>query len=109
MSNEMNSRFCFCGHDCTRCKTYLATVRGDESLRRESQQFYKKEFRLDIPLSDLRCYGGRSDQSMRLCRDCPWARCAKKRGLFACTDCGEYPCKALAEYQDKYVNRCNQV
>ena len=109
MQNETNNRLCFCGHDCARCKNYLATVCGDESLLRESQQFYKREFGLDIPLSELCCNGCRSELTMRLCRDCPWVRCAKGRGLNACADCGEYPCKPLAEYQAKYVNKCNQI
>ncbi|MBQ8288668.1 MAG: hypothetical protein IJX76_07870 [Clostridia bacterium] len=43
-------------------------------------------------------------------RECPWVRCAKERGLTAaCADCGEYPCKPLAEYLNKYVNKCNQI
>jgi FMN phosphatase YigB (HAD superfamily) len=41
---------CFCVHDCSRCVTYLATIRNDADLRRQSQQFYIDEFGYDIPL-----------------------------------------------------------
>ena len=66
---------CYCGHDCTRCITYLATVKNDDELRKQSQQFYKNEFGLDIPLSEIHCMGGRSDDIFKLCRGCPWMKC----------------------------------
>jgi len=95
---------CYCGHDCARCKVYLATVRGDEALREQSRQFYKAEFNLDVPLQGLYCLGGHSELVMPLCRGCPWMACAKTKGLAKCKDCGEYPCEPLAAYQKKYVN-----
>ncbi len=100
---------CFCGHDCARCVTYLATVNNDDSLRRQSQRFYKEVFGYDIPLSDIRCMGGRSDDIFKLCRGCPWMKCCREIRLGSCSECGEYPCKPLAGYSEKYVNKCNQV
>ncbi|MDD4495827.1 MAG: DUF3795 domain-containing protein, partial [Eubacteriales bacterium] len=100
---------CFCGHDCSRCITYLATVRNDENLRIQSQRFNKDEFNLDIPLNEVHCLGGRSDDIFKLCRDCPWMKCCRERNIDACLKCTEYPCKLLAEYQAKYVNKCNQL
>ncbi len=100
---------CFCGHDCSRCLTYLATVNNSDELRRQSQQFYKDTFGHDIPLAEIHCLGGRSDDIFYLCRDCPWRKCAKEKRLSACSDCSEYPCKPLAEYQARWVNKCNQM
>jgi hypothetical protein len=100
---------CFCGHDCSRCVTYLATVSDDDELRKMSQQFYKDEFGYDIPLSEIRCMGGRSDDVFKLCHGCPWMKCCRERGIMSCADCSEYPCKPLADYQAKYVNKCNQI
>lgn len=99
----------FCGHDCSRCLTYLATVNNDEELRVKSQRFYKDKFNLDIPLEKLRCLGGRSEGVFYMCNGCPWMKCAKEKGLSACSECVEYPCKPLAEYQEKYVNKRNQI
>lgn len=98
---------CFCGHDCSRCLTYLATVNNDDNLRRKSQQFYKDIFSLDIPIEKFHCLGGRSNDVFYLCKDCPWMKCAKEKGLSACSECADYPCKPLAEYQEKYVNKYN--
>jgi hypothetical protein len=45
----------------------------------------------------------------RLCRECPFAACCRKRGLHSCGDCPEFPCAMLAEYRRKYVNKTNQI
>ena len=100
---------CFCGHDCSRCITYLATIKDDDGLRKQSQKFYKNEFGYDIPLSDIRCMGGHSENIFYLCHGCPWMKCCREHNINSCSECGEYPCKPLAEYQEKYVNKCNQI
>lgn len=118
MRNSVPSRYiqnfkiatpCFCGHDCSRCVTYLATVRNNDELRKQSQLFYKNEFDLDIPLSEIHCKGGRSDDVFKLCPECPWMKCCLERKIDVCSDCPVYPCKPLVKYQAKYVNKCNQL
>jgi hypothetical protein len=104
-----HSMICFCGHDCSKCVTYLATVKDDAVLREQSRQFYLTEFGFDIPLQEFRCRGGRSDDVFYLCRACPWMKCCRERGIDACTECDVYPCRPLAEYTGKYVNKCNQL
>ena len=100
---------CCCGHDCGRCVTYLATVGQDEALRQRAQTFYRDTFGLSIPLSELHCMGGRSDDVFYLCKGCPWMKCCSERNVSSCDECADYPCAPLADYMDKYVNRCNQV
>ena len=100
---------CFCGHDCSRCITYLATVNRDESLRKRAQKFYRDTFGINLALQDIHCLGGRSQQLFSLCGGCPWAKCCRERGIGACSDCKEYPCQKLSEYQKRFVNRCNQI
>lgn len=98
-----------CGHDCARCVTYLATVRDDDRLRCQAQQFYCDTFAVDLPLDVFHCLGCRSEDVFVLCRDCPFTACADRHGLTSCADCEDDPCPALADYQKKYVNRCNQI
>jgi len=100
---------CYCGHDCSRCRVYLATITGDPALREESVRFYKTECNLDIPPEKMRCLGGRSSEIMEACKGCPFMKCCKERNLHACADCPEYPCETIAWYTEKYVNKCNQV
>lgn len=98
-----------CGHDCSRCITYLATINNDDTLRKQSQQFYKNMFGLDIPIDEVNCLGCHSDNVFMLCKNCPFKKCVLERKIAECSKCVEYPCKVLTEYQEKYVNKCNQI
>lgn len=100
---------CFCGHDCSRCLTYHATVNNDEDLRKKSQSFYRAEFGLDIALKDIYCFGGRSDNVFRLCKECPFKKCCFVHNVERCSLCVNYPCDMIRDYQDKYVNKCNLI
>lgn len=99
---------CYCGHDCSRCITYLATIRQDEALRKESQRFYQEHFHRELPLAEISCLGGRSNQVMPLCRECPFARCCREKGLDSCSAC-PVPCREYLQYRKKYVNGCLQI
>lgn len=100
---------CYCGHDCARCITYIATLRNDENLRRQSQSFYIERFGLDIPLEKFNCEGGRSKNVFELCKECPFVKCCKERSVDSCSKCPEYPCKEISDYQAKYVNKYNYL
>lgn len=107
----MKEMRCYCGHSCGRCLTYLATVRDDESLREQSQKFYKEEMKISLPLSAFRCLGGHAEDAdvFAPCRECPFRKCCRDKGLASCEECGEFPCETLAWYREKYVNKYNQV
>ena len=100
---------CYCGHDCSKCITYVATQRNDNNLRRQSQNFYKENFGQVIPLEKFNCNGGRSDKVFELCKECLFIKCCKKHNVDFCKKCPEYPCKNISDYQAKYVNKCNQT
>lgn len=107
--SKLFSLQCYCGHDCAKCITYIATQKNDDNLRRQSQSFYKEKFSLDIPLEKFNCEGGRAKNVFELRKGCPFAKCCKKRGVDSCSKCPEYPCKEISDYLDKYVNKCNQI
>ena len=104
-----NAGLCFCGHDCARCNTYLATILDDTALRCQAGRFYGAVLGLNVSPDSLFCLGGRSGEVFAPCRSCPFAACCRRRGLARCADCPDYPCATLADYQAKYVNRCNQI
>lgn len=107
--NIQDVKICYCGHDCARCITYLATQSSDDHLREQSRRFYRKEFGRDIPLEKFNCSGGKSDKVFEVCQDCPFRKCCREKGMESCSDCPEYPCESLSDYQAKYVNTCNQL
>ncbi|MBQ4048489.1 MAG: DUF3795 domain-containing protein [Clostridia bacterium] len=98
-----------CGHDCSRCITYLATIHNDEGLRARAQEFYRTEMGQAFPLSELICCGCRSEAVFSFCRSCPFVVCAASRGVETCTACADFPCAAIRTYQEKYVNKSNQI
>lgn len=105
----MMSMPCYCGHDCSRCVTYIATKMNDDGLRKQAQAFYKEALSLDLPLEKFNCEGGRNQRVFELCRDCPFVKCCKMHNVDSCKDCPQYPCEAISRYQEKYVNKCNQI
>ena len=107
--NKMFSLPCYCGHDCFKCVTYIVTQRNDDNLRIQSQSFYKEKFELDISLEKFNCNGGRSDKVFELCKECHFIKCCKQYDIDSCSKCPEYPCKEISDYQEKYVNKCNQI
>ena len=99
---------CYCGHDCSKCKVYLATLSGDAAMREESLRFYKEQMNLDIPPERMLCHGGRSDEIMEACQGCPFAKCCKEKGIHSCAECTRQ-CKTFRWHVEKYVNQCNQL
>lgn len=107
-TEKMSAGECFCGHDCGRCVTYVATMNDDVRLRERAREFYRDTFGRDIPLSEFRCMGGRSEEVFGPCRECPFGKCCRERGIYSCAEC-DAPCAMYADYREKYVNKCNQV
>ena len=99
---------CYCGHECLKCVTYIATITNDDDLRIQSQTFYKERLGLDIPLEKIYCYGGRSKDIFELCKECPFKKCCIEHGIDACSKCLKYPCKEILDYEERYVNKSNQ-
>ncbi len=103
------SIICYCGHNCSKCVTYNATKKDDDNLKAQAKEFYQSSFGLIVPLDKIRCCGGKSDDIFELCIDCPFVKCCRSKGIDFCKSCDEYPCKMIAEYENKYVNKCNQI
>lgn len=54
-------------------------------------------------------YEPRSDRIFKPCRECPFIRCCIRHNVDSCSKCPQYPCKEISDYQEKYVNKCNQI
>jgi len=100
---------CYCGHDCSRCITFVATKHDDNSMRQMSQEFYRSAFGMDISMNKFNCYGGRTENKFELCHECPFTKCCKQQGIDFCADCAKYPCEKIALYESKHVNKSNQM
>jgi predicted RNA-binding Zn-ribbon protein involved in translation (DUF1610 family) len=80
----------YCGLYCGSCPVLLANERG--IVERRAAEWKTK-------LEDLRCFGCRSETNAIFCTDCVVRDCARDRGVKSCSECGEYPCKMLKDFQ----------
>ncbi|HEW92747.1 MAG TPA: DUF3795 domain-containing protein [Thermotogaceae bacterium] len=87
-----------CGIDCSRCPVYVATVNSDEKLREETAKKWSKEINLEIEAKDLVCYGCKSGQTWKMCKDCPFVECCKEKGLNNCGEYESYPCPEISKF-----------
>ncbi|MCL2517960.1 MAG: DUF3795 domain-containing protein [Oscillospiraceae bacterium] len=106
ISNEL---ICYCGHDCSKCLVFRATLADDNDMREASKKFYETNLGREITIEKINCLSGRSDEIMELCRECPFIKCCGDKNLHGCSDCAEYPCPTLEWYTEKYVNKFNQI
>lgn len=104
-----NVLVCYCGHDCSKCKTFHATLFDDNEMRKEIADYYKSTFGRDMSVNEIHCFSGRSDEVMQYCLECPFMPCSKEKGNISCNECSEYPCQTLEWYIKTYVNKANQV
>ena len=93
---------CYCGIDCSRCKTFHATINNDNEMR-ESVKTYYEEIGNSMEEKDLNCFGCRSDEMLSACAGCPYMKCGKEKGVKRCDECSEYPCESLQWYIEQYV------
>lgn len=86
-----------CGLDCFNCPMYLA--KDNDGLRSRISQ------NLGIPEEKASCGGcrnlGGEIAFLGMTEPCHVYRCAGKKGLQFCYECGDFPCDHLHPYADK--------
>jgi hypothetical protein len=90
-----------CGLYCGACPMYLATRDKDEGkIKALLQQFNSRDSSLTI--ADLQCDGCiAGGRVASFCRECAMRDCAEKKQRVArCADCGDFPCKLIADFND---------
>jgi len=97
-----NIMVCYCGIDCTRCRTFHATINNDNEMRELIKAYYE-EIGSIIEVKNLNCLGCCSDEMLSACAGCPYMKCGKEKGLKRCDECSEYPCESLKWYIEKYI------
>ena len=81
-----------CGLYCEACSWFIATTEDPERLERlAAQENWSEE--------EGRCYGCRSEKRLPYCGKCKMSACAKEQGVDFCSECAEYPCSELKQFQ----------
>ena len=88
-----------CGLLCKSCGIYIATEQNNrEALSRIA-------VRLNIPFDKVRCSGCRGDLLSAHCESCYFRECSVKRGIEFCSQCSDFPCEKLSDFQTKMPHR----
>lgn len=83
----------YCGLFCEACSMYIGTTEDPERLRKLAES-------RDRPVEELECEGCRSGRLNYFCKtSCVMASCAKTRGIDFCSQCENYPCRELIDFQ----------
>ena len=95
----MNQFVAYCGLDCGTCEARLATVNGDEALRRKVAQEWSVLNGVEITPEMIHCSGCRvPGEKTPYCDSlCPIRQCALGRQVETCGSCPEMrACEKLA-------------
>lgn len=86
-----------CGLFCESCTFYIATE--------ENTALELLAKRCEKTIDEIRCKGCRSDTVTFYCKTCSMKQCAEKKGHKFCSECREYPCGTLKEFQAQRPHR----
>jgi hypothetical protein len=86
-----------CGLNCAKCDMYQAG-HGNEKLRDEIVEWFRKERNETVKPEQIRCEGCRGSPETHWSPDCKIMLCAKKKALQYCFQCEDFPCNILEEF-----------
>ncbi|MEM3458845.1 MAG: DUF3795 domain-containing protein [Candidatus Bathyarchaeia archaeon] len=91
-----------CGLNCAKCDIRRAG-RGDEKLRNEILEWFRRERNKILKPEQIRCEGCRGPLEAHWSDDCKMMLCAKKKGFQYCFQCREFPCAHVTAFSSDGV------
>jgi len=87
----------FCGLDCSRCETYLATQADDNDRRAAVAKQWSEKYNFDIKPEHINCDGCLSEErKFFYCSDmCEIRKCCMEKQIANCASCNMYVCDTL--------------
>ena len=91
----MNFRYdSYCGLYCGSCEICLMNEIG--KIKEKAKEW-------DMNLSEVKCFGCKTNQNSIYCIDCDIKLCAKSKNIEFCHECDEFPCSRISDFRnDKY-------
>ena len=87
-----------CGLYCEACTLYIGTKEDPERLKALAARFQVSE-------EAMKCDGCRAAKRGPYCQTCKMSSCAAERGIDFCSDCKDYPCNDLKQFQAERPHR----
>jgi len=92
----------------TYCGLYCGACEMLNAFRDGKQEEKAREWNLKP--EDIKCYGCKSGDLSSWCNECEFKSCAIKKSVEFCSECDEYPCKMLKNFQgDKAVHHSSVI
>jgi hypothetical protein len=93
----------YCGLDCEKCPTFIATRRGDRALQEKTAREWSQHYaqftgRSDLQAEEMICEGctAAEERIFLGCRVCPMRTCALGNEFATCAECGKFEsCESL--------------
>ena len=93
----------FCGINCSKCLTFLATQKDDDNERKEVAEKWSKEYKSDIKPEDINCDGclATTEIIFNHCKVCQIRKCGMERKVKNCAYCEDYACEKLNQFYER--------
>ncbi len=88
----------YCGLACKACSVYIASYIGGDTLERRAAK-------AGMTAEEMYCKGCRSDKTSPYCTQCQIKKCIKEKELEWCSECTQYPCQLLIDFQASLPHR----
>ncbi|HOE64115.1 MAG TPA: DUF3795 domain-containing protein [Candidatus Sumerlaeota bacterium] len=90
----------YCGLDCGKCETFIATVNDDDNLREAIAKKWSEQYSAPFAAKDINCVGCKSaGAKIYYCEQlCEIRKCASAKNIAHCGICDKYPCSILKEF-----------
>jgi len=92
-----------CGLNCAQCDICQAG-HGNEKLRDEILEWFKKERNKTIKPEQIRCNGCTGQLEVHWSPDCKMLLCAREKKVRHCFQCREFPCITLKEFSSDGIS-----
>jgi hypothetical protein len=98
-----------CGLYCGACSIRAAYNRKDASMLKAMADGVAMYLGHDVGVDDLACDGCLSDTLAAPCRECKIRDCAYARGLTHCSECSDFPCDLIKNFNDDGMPHHSEV
>ena len=87
----------FCGIDCSKCKSYIATQSGSEKELETVAKRLEKIYRAEVKPEYVICDGCKADKrhSYYCSSKCKMRQCCIDKNYNSCIECFDFPCHEL--------------
>ena len=98
----MDEMIAYCGINCSKCPSLLATQNDANSERKDVAEKWSKEYESDIKTEDINCDGclATTERIFNYCKVCQIRKCGMERKVKNCAYCEDYACDKLNQFYE---------